>query len=276
MTGVTAVIFDAGEYEYPCKLWYSIMESVSSYCTIKQWREKRNIYFPNNSTKFDIRDKKCLSAIHTSLNLAAGLLKTVIVLYENGIIHGDLNPGNILWILENEAIDKELERLASYSYAVLGELEPFRVKLIDMGASKANDIENAGLIRDSWKLYEHMKSFLFPIFVDQKLKFAEEPRELFKASFLSNASSMILVHNHPSGVLRPSPDDTRMTDRLLQVAGLMGVQLLDHIIVGGNNQEYFSFRSQKLISYQSIKYTSDYHALSFDEVGLVAEEGWER
>jgi len=252
------------------------MESVSSYCTIKQWREKRNIYFPNNSTKFDIRDKKCLSAIHTSLNLAAGLLKTVIVLYENGIIHGDLNPGNILWILENEAIDKELERLASYSYAVLGELEPFRVKLIDMGASKANDIENAGLIRDSWKLYEHMKSFLFPIFVDQKLKFAEEPRELFKASFLSNASSMILVHNHPSGVLRPSPDDTRMTDRLLQVAGLMGVQLLDHIIVGGNNQEYFSFRSQKLISYQSIKYTSDYHALSFDEVGLVAEEGWER
>ena len=103
-----------------------------------------------------------------------------------------------------------------------------------------------------------------------------EPRELFKASFLSNASSMILVHNHPSGVLRPSPDDTRLTDRLLQVAGLMGVQLLDHIIVGGNNQEYFSFRSQKLISYQSIKYTSDYHALSFDEVGLVAEEGWER
>lgn len=103
-----------------------------------------------------------------------------------------------------------------------------------------------------------------------------EPRELFKASFLSNASSMILVHNHPCGVLRPSPDDTRMTDRLLQVAGLMGVQLLDHIIVGGNNQEYFSFRSQELLSYQSVKYTSDYHALSFDEVGLVAEEGWER
>lgn len=85
--------------------------------------------------------------------------------------------------------------------------------------------------------------------------------------FMRTASSMILVHNHPSGVLRPSADDTRMTDRLLQVAGLMGVQLLDHIIVGGKNQEYFSFRSQELLSYQSIKYASDYHALSFSEDG---------
>ncbi len=55
LAGVAAVIFDAGEYEYPCKLWYSIMESVSSYCTIKQWREKRNIYFPDNGAKFDIK-----------------------------------------------------------------------------------------------------------------------------------------------------------------------------------------------------------------------------
>ena len=173
MAGVAAVIFDAGEYEYPCKLWYSIMESVSSYCTIKQWREKRNIYFPDNGAKFDIKDTKCLSGIHTSLNLAAGLLKTVIVLYENNIIHGDLNSGNILWILENGTIDKELEWLASYHYAVLGELEPFCVKLIDMGTSKVNDIEDAGLIRDSRKLYEHMKSFLYPIFTEQKVKFAD-------------------------------------------------------------------------------------------------------
>ena len=53
LAGITAVIFDAGEYEYPCKLWYSIMESVSSYCTIKQWRSKRNGYFPSNSSQFD-------------------------------------------------------------------------------------------------------------------------------------------------------------------------------------------------------------------------------
>ena len=39
LTGIVAVTFDAGEYKYPCRLWYSVMESVTSYCTIKDWRD---------------------------------------------------------------------------------------------------------------------------------------------------------------------------------------------------------------------------------------------
>lgn len=100
LAGVTAVIFDAGEYEYPCKLWYSIMESVSSYCTVRQWRAKREQYFPSNAKKFAVESEMCRSSIHASLNLAAGFLKTVIALYEHNVIHGDLNPGNVLWIVD--------------------------------------------------------------------------------------------------------------------------------------------------------------------------------
>ncbi|MDE6700728.1 MAG: hypothetical protein K2K10_06920 [Acetatifactor sp.] len=173
LAGVTAVIFDAGEYNYPCKLWYSIMESVSSYCTIKQWRANREKYFPSNKNKFDIESEKCRSSIRASLNLAAGFLKAVITLYENDVIHGDLNPGNVLWIFDTDTVDEEMKRVSSYYYSVLGELEPFCVRLIDMGASKASDIKEAGMIRDSWKLYEHMKSFLSPIFIDQEIRFAD-------------------------------------------------------------------------------------------------------
>ena len=173
LTGIVAVTFDAGEYSFPCRLWYSIMESVTSYATIKEWRKKRNIYFTSNESKFDVEEPLCLSSIHTSLNLAAGLLQSVIGLYENDVIHGDLNPSNILWILEQENLDQALEKYSSYSNSVLGELEPYTIKLIDMGASKANDFKKAGKFRDSFKLYEHMKSLLSPLFIASKSKFDE-------------------------------------------------------------------------------------------------------
>lgn len=173
LTGIVAITFDAGEYGYPCRLWYSVMESVTSYATIKEWRKKRNTYFTSNESKFDIMEPLCRSSIHTSLNLAAGLLQSVIGLYEKDVIHGDLNPGNILWILEKENLDKTLEKYSSFSYSVSREFRPYTIKLIDMGASKANDFKKAGIFRDSFKLYEHMKSLLSPLFVNSKNRFDE-------------------------------------------------------------------------------------------------------
>ncbi len=64
------------------------------------------------------------------------------------------------------------------------------------------------------------------------------PRELFKSSILSNAASMIMVHNHPSGNLKPSTADTVMTDKMLQLCDLLGIPLVDHIIVGGDNRTF--------------------------------------
>ena len=69
------------------------------------------------------------------------------------------------------------------------------------------------------------------------------PREILKSCILSNAASMIMLHNHPSGKLNPSKWDTMITDRMLKVGELIGIPLRDHIIVGGDNHSYFSFGS---------------------------------
>lgn len=74
-----------------------------------------------------------------------------------------------------------------------------------------------------------------------------EPREIFKASILSNAHSIILLHNHPSGALNPSYDDIRVTGRIEKCCDLLGFNFRDHIIVGTTIGKYFSFRENKLI-----------------------------
>ncbi len=102
------------------------------------------------------------------------------------------------------------------------------------------------------------------------------PRELLKSGILSNASRMILAHNHPSGNLLPSGTDVRMTDRIQQVCGLVGIPLLDHVIVGGDNSMYFSFREKGLVKNPSVEYQSDYRRLDWDSPAGVAERGGRR
>lgn len=65
------------------------------------------------------------------------------------------------------------------------------------------------------------------------------PREVFKAAILANAASIILAHNHPSGDTTPSPEDIKVTDTLKQAGQILGIDVLDHVIVGENG----AFRS---------------------------------
>jgi DNA repair protein RadC len=58
------------------------------------------------------------------------------------------------------------------------------------------------------------------------------PREVFKSAILSNAASIILGHNHPSGDPEPSPEDIQMTERIAEAGRILGIELLDHIIIG--------------------------------------------
>ena len=100
-----------------------------------------------------------------------------------------------------------------------------------------------------------------------------EPRELFKASILSNAAQMLLMHNHPSGSLEPSRQDVAMTDRILNLSELIGIRLVDHIIVGNDSNRYFSFREKQMIEYPEISFRTDYEELNFKSVPVVAEKG---
>lgn len=74
------------------------------------------------------------------------------------------------------------------------------------------------------------------------------PRELLKASILSNADSIVMVHNHITGKLDPSVEDIMITDRMSKVCNLVGVRLIDHIIIaGGTSNCYSSMLEQGII-----------------------------
>jgi len=64
-----------------------------------------------------------------------------------------------------------------------------------------------------------------------------EPREVLCEAIKLQAPKIILVHNHPSGDVTPSKADFNMTDRIYEAAEIIGVQLLDHIIIGNNKYE---------------------------------------
>lgn len=63
---------------------------------------------------------------------------------------------------------------------------------------------------------------------------------IFKAALLSNANAIILLHNHPSGDVTPSGNDLVVTVKVIEAGKLLGVEVLDHIIVGGVNGAYNS------------------------------------
>jgi DNA repair protein RadC len=58
------------------------------------------------------------------------------------------------------------------------------------------------------------------------------PREVFRAAILASAASIICAHNHPSGDPEPSMEDLNITRRLADVGQLLGIELLDHIVIG--------------------------------------------
>ncbi len=65
------------------------------------------------------------------------------------------------------------------------------------------------------------------------------PREIFKEALLTSASSVIVMHNHPSGDASPSIQDIDITEILIKTGDVMGIKLIDHIIFGNNT--YYSF-----------------------------------
>ena len=67
------------------------------------------------------------------------------------------------------------------------------------------------------------------------------PREVFKMAILNNSNSIIIAHNHPSGDTEPSNEDIKVTDRLIECGEILGIEVLDHIIVG---EGYYSFKEK--------------------------------
>lgn len=87
--------------------------------------------------------------------------------------------------------------------------------------------------------------------VDQTIA---QPREVLKTAILSNAAGMIIM----------------FTDQIAKVCQMVGIPLLDHIIVGGDNSEYFSFANKKLLPKEEVSFETDYRKLDLKK-SAVAE-----
>jgi DNA repair protein RadC len=71
------------------------------------------------------------------------------------------------------------------------------------------------------------------------------PREVFREAMAASAASVVLAHNHPSGDPEPSAEDIQLTKRLAEVGELVGIEVLDHIIVGDNS--FISLKREGII-----------------------------
>ena len=78
------------------------------------------------------------------------------------------------------------------------------------------------------------------------------PREVFKASILSNANSVICIHNHPGGDVTPSDPDIAVTNRLTECGKILGIEVADHLIIGGRDGTYFSFQESARTNMQTM------------------------
>ena len=98
------------------------------------------------------------------------------------------------------------------------------------------------------------------------------PRDILKSPVLSNAASVMIFHNHPSGSLEPSKEDVQVTDKLQKLFSLVEIPLLDHIIIGIGDR-YYSFRENRTLPVSEQHYVTDASQLKFDSVpGVMVAE----
>ncbi|MBI2522922.1 DNA repair protein RadC [Candidatus Woesearchaeota archaeon] len=102
------------------------------------------------------------------------------------------------------------------------------------------------------KLKDLKKEHFIAVFLDSKNKIIKDevisigtlnsslvhPREVFKEAIKHSANSIILVHNHPSGLVEPSDEDYRINKILVETGNLVGIKVLDHLVVG--NKEWIT------------------------------------
>lgn len=101
-------------------------------------------------------------------------------------------------------------------------------------------------------------------------------REVFKSSILSNAKGIILAHNHPSGDVTPSREDLEVTKMICEGGRVLGIEVLDHVIVGGNNENYYSMSKEGDLSGRCFPRTNLFERVFGKKEGLDVEEEFER
>ena len=138
---------------------------------------------------------------------------------------------------------------------------------IELGKRVFNDNSNSTKILSTEDVYNYIKGDIegnkqehfYAIYLDNKNKVLEKrllfigtinksvvhPREVFKYAYLSSATSIIVVHNHPSGEVSPSKEDIEITKALVELGNINKIPIIDHVIVGASN--YYSFNEELML-----------------------------
>lgn len=110
------------------------------------------------------------------------------------------------------------------------------------------------------KLEGKMQEHFYALYLDSQKKIIKEkllfigtlnyslvhPREIFKEAFMVSAAYIVCMHNHPSGDVSPSKEDTILTKKLVEIASYIGIPIIDHIIIG--KDIYYSFFENDALS----------------------------
>ena len=73
------------------------------------------------------------------------------------------------------------------------------------------------------------------------------PREVLKPALIASASAILISHNHPSGDISPSPEDLAITEKIVQAANIIGIQVFEHLIISMFDDRYYSFADNGII-----------------------------
>ena len=186
---------------------------------------------------------------------------------------------------DRSAIDICAEVLESYTIGELGGVSPEQLQVVHgIGKAKASQISAVFEIAkrytcesafgDCIKLGspELVYKYLYPKYIGQKKEMfvlmmldtkncliksevislgslnanIVHPREVFKPAILNSAAVIVVAHNHPSGDTGPSQNDVDITRKLVNTGNMVGIEVLDHIIIGGNGG-YLSMKEQCLM-----------------------------
>lgn len=177
---------------------------------------------------------------------------------------------NILTIVKDISDFKEISLNSLMSIHGVGKVKGLElIAAIELGRrvyceknidSKIN-LNNPQAIYDYFKylINDSKQEYFYCIYLDNKKKLIDKrllflgtinmsvvhPREVFKYAYLCSASSIICIHNHPSGNSNPSIEDINITSVLVEISHIQGIKIIDHIIIG--EDEYYSFYENKKI-----------------------------
>ncbi len=174
--------------------------------------------------------------------------------------------------ISNRLLKKGIKSLSSMSLAELqkikgvGKAKAMQIKALFELASRYREEPQPKKIscaKDVFLLMKYLKDkkkeHFFGIYLDAKNNIIEKPelisvgildmsvvhpREIFIEAIKKASKSIIIVHNHPSGIPEPSKEDKEITFRIYNAGKILGISLLDHVIIG---RTYFSFRENRLL-----------------------------